>query len=982
MQMIASANASAARGMGHSRHPSLAGLPVHNFDHVFGGMSVAMGQRGMQHGLSKLEMGNGADFNSGLRTAPAFGPFNSNEFDFESLLFGRSSTINPNALHYNDSPQSMNVEQQSPFPSTLNDAAPSQPFDDNLDWVSGFEHQMTFQNNENVIDGSSPSAMSTTSQSGISDVMVDGSNHPAPAGTSTMWQPSLMGPPQMTNPFAMDLNGSVFPDLLNGAPVSPQPASQKINDPYFSTPPPSLSSMPSSVTGHHTQNINIPQGFNAGPETPPSTTAGNHGASPVTTISEYTRIAIVNTLAKTQPFGRKQALRTAPNPQDGQPEQFKLPSVSALQRYVTAYLNFFHPHLPFLHVPTLHFDMSKPTVDDEDGGVGGRCCLVLGMSMIGSLYERDYDASSHLFDLSKKMIFLFLEDRRKHEMNRAADARRSTPSGDGSQPSDDGSDTPLWLVQAMLLNVTYGHNVMDKIATDIASMHISALIGLAQAAGLAKQVKLHVPDMQDVQMMDDPNWSRRKERLEDEQWLEWKRMEERKRTLFSIFLLSSLLVTAYNHAPALTNSEIGLDLPCDEEFFAAESSAAFFARGGIKGASHNTPQFRDALAELLHPNDRDQSELALHSTTMAYSSISNPGRLPSSKLQPSSYALLLLIYALHNYIWETRQRHHNKVWTNEETERMHRHIEPALRAWQVAWASNPRHSVERPNPFGLGPLPADSIPLLDLAYVRLFVNLSRAKEKFWERDWVGMAEEIARGSQVMENADNPGSSSSSSGAEDAALDPTPDSVMADSPGPQTASIDFAKFSGPNDNLSSAERFTSRREKHLRKASFFAADSLIMADRLGISFADRPGGELPLQVALCAFDCAQVLCEWVATLQDRVGPYLGILGYDDIDFGQMPAIMMLEEDDIKLLEKVKTILESIETKAKVHLAAANVKDFCFEEEGGFVAKLLRVIGLMMSNAGVWQVYQVIAQCLDSQAVHARMRAQRSVKSASE
>lgn len=93
-------------------------------------------------------------------------------------------------------------------------------------------------------------------------------------------------------------------------------------------------------------------------------------------------------------------------------------------------------------------------------------------------------------------------------------------------------------------------------------------------------------------------------------------------------------------------------------------------------------------------------------------------------LKPSTFGCLILINALHNYIWETRQRHHNKLWTNEETDKMHRHIEPALKAWQVAWESNPHHSVERPNPFGKGPMSADAIPLLDLAYVRLFVNLS------------------------------------------------------------------------------------------------------------------------------------------------------------------------------------------------------------------------------------------------------------------
>src|SRR5204863_6225934 len=87
----------------------------------------------------------------------------------------------------------------------------------------------------------------------------------------------------------------------------------------------------------------------------------------------------------------------------------------------------------------------------------------------------------------------------------------------------------------------------------------------------------------------------------------------------------------------------------------------------------------------------------------------------------------------------------------------HAHIEPALRAWQSSWSSNPRHSLERPNPFGLGPLSADSIPLLDLAYIRLFVNLGRSKEAFWQQDWNAMAEELARGSETIQfTHDSPG----------------------------------------------------------------------------------------------------------------------------------------------------------------------------------------------------------------------------------
>ncbi|KAK8061119.1 hypothetical protein PG997_015340 [Apiospora hydei] len=142
---------------------------------------------------------------------------------------------------------------------------------------------MSFSNpNDNAVDGSSPSAMSTTSQSGISDVMLDGSNHHPVVTTSSssIWQPAVsMGPPM--NPFSMDMNGSVFPDLMTGAPVSPQPPHKTMNDVYFSTPPPSMSSLsPSLVPGLNTQNLNQTMSFGTGPETPTSMNGTHQGPSP------------------------------------------------------------------------------------------------------------------------------------------------------------------------------------------------------------------------------------------------------------------------------------------------------------------------------------------------------------------------------------------------------------------------------------------------------------------------------------------------------------------------------------------------------------------------------------------------------------------------------------------------------------------------------------------------------------------------------
>ncbi|KAI5918418.1 fungal-specific transcription factor domain-containing protein [Camillea tinctor] len=1007
VQMIAAANASVARSQHmpaahHSRHQSLVGLPMHNMEHAFAGMSSVMGHRGMSHGLPKLEthgIGN-MDFNAGLRTAPPL-PYQA-EFDFEGLLFSPpSSTINPNALHYTESP-SMSLDATSPFGTGMADMSTSQHVDDSFDWLTGFEHQMSFNHpSENAVDGSSPSAMSTTSQSGISDVMLDGSNNTTvTTATSSIWQPAIMGPPQMASPFSMDMSSTVFPDLLNGAPVSPQPGSQKsMNDIYFSTPPPSMNSLsPSMMPGLTTQNLNQALNFGSGPETPTSISGGHQTHSPVTTITDNTRNALVSALSQCAPYaGRKYSF---PSPNSPMSPQFQnnseavsdnvknLPSTHDLQRYVGSYLRYCHPHLPFLHIPTLSFDAPPGPSNGRSNTVGGSGCLILSMAAIGALYEMDRSQSLELFDMAKKMIQLYLEERRKADM-RKADFRRTPSSDHGSQGPESFVHTPLWLVQAMLLNVVYGHNCGDKTANDIASTHSAALVSLAQAAGLLKPVKIDSPDVREIQLNDaEGNWNGgiKAESEEQAEWIRWKTIEERKRTVYVIFILSSLLVAAYNHTPALTNSELLLELPCDEEFFAAESAAAFHLKGGVRAAGHNRMTFHEALGELLRTNEKQQ-KLAFGSGHQPFGSAVNLHDMPKGELKPSTLGCLILINALHNYIWETRQRHHNKIWTNEETEKMHRHIEPALKAWQSAWASNPHHSLERPNPFGMGPLSADAIPLLDLAYIRLFVNMSRTKEKFWHRDWQGLAEELSRGSEVVQHAEHsPNSNAESTDLSEASA---ASSIFTDSPPTQSSSPEFsaAKFPPATPSQSQPQnqsnRSTSRREKHLRKAAFYAADSLSMSDKLGVTFAEFTSRELPVQSAMCSFDCAQVLAEWIATLQDRVGRYLGILGKDDVDLTGVPAIMLLEDEDLKLIAKIQGLLASAEMKMSVDMMNGSVNRSIDSRlqlnntPGGYATKILRVTAYMLDKSAVWPVLHLMAQCLESHANFMRMRADKSI-----
>lgn len=918
----------------HSRHPSLMGLQGFHqasFDNPYSGMAVAMGHRHMPNGALRVET-RGLPFESGPITAPVHNPWWN---DYSGSMF--SGTINPNMLHDAHSPQ---IDPISPPFNGIPDLNPTSPFDNfGLEslMIGGVGNSPSFptgffNNNVNdsaVVDGSSSSAISTASPGGMSDAMIDGSNNPASTApmTTSPWAPTLMSP--QTHAFGVDYNTNHgFPDLMSG---SPHPMQSHLGNDAFFTPPPSQhSSSLQDMSFLTPQSSHMDQFAASGPKTPSSINGiNNHGTSPVATITDSTRNAILGALSSTAALSstlssRKPSftLKTAPfsphapNSTPVQDSPNDLPDTQNLQRFVAAYITYFHPHLPFLHLPTLSFETPTRAAKSSTSHVGGPACLVLSMAAIGALYETEHDQAQKLFELAKKMIQTYLDQRRRATVRKAY-----APDQDCPDSRDGSADTPLWLVQSMLLNVVFGHNCADKLAGEIASTHCAALVSLAQGADLYSP-----PKDDDVDVDVD----------EQEAWLRWKTTEERKRTLYAIFILSSILVAAYNHPPTLTNPEIILDLPCDEEFFDAESSVIFNARGGVAGASRDVVSLQDAFVDLMRTHEKQlkQRRMSMQSGQRLGSVLNNPNELPQSNLRPSAFGCLILIHSIHNYIWETRQRHHNKVWTPEETEKMHRVIEPALNAWHAAWERTPYHSAKRPNPSNKGILSADAIPMLQLAHVRLFVNLGRSKEKFWQRDWQGLADELRRGSEVTQHAE-----------------PSPQPMMDErmdmlsATGFGIAELDTRQFlSGPSQTALSIDMTTSR-EKLLRKAAYFAADTLSTADKLDLTFADLTSRELPLQSAMCTFDCAQVLAEWVATLQDRVGQYIGgILGQDDIDIYQVPAVMFLDEDDTRLLQKVREVMQGWEKRLPM--------EFVSGIQGGYAVKILKVTAYMFDKADVW------------------------------
>jgi hypothetical protein len=251
-QMAASTQAARANPISHVRHPSLSGLP--HTDHSYApmaGMAAAMHQRAMTHQLPKLDTHgiHAAPYidNMALRTAPALGFYN---YGAQENFF---PTINPNALHYSESAAAhlpfdlMGAFSTSNFgdpASTFGDLSAT-TFEDSPEWVSSvFDSHMSFGNRRERSASSSVSSMSK--DSGLSDLMLDGSNQHH-NGTPSLWSTSsMMSHPHMAS-FSLGMHSPSL-DMLAPHTLSPQVSDpQPATEPFPSPVPAVLATIDPSV---------------------------------------------------------------------------------------------------------------------------------------------------------------------------------------------------------------------------------------------------------------------------------------------------------------------------------------------------------------------------------------------------------------------------------------------------------------------------------------------------------------------------------------------------------------------------------------------------------------------------------------------------------------------------------------------------------------------------------------------------------------
>ncbi|QMW45760.1 hypothetical protein G4B11_009215, partial [Aspergillus flavus] len=359
---------------------------------------------------------------------------------------------------------------------------------------------------------------------------------------------------------------------------------------------------------------------------------------------------------------------------------FVLPSRHTLTRYLTSFFDGFHPHLPYLHLPTLRINERAPE-------------LVLALMTIGAQYRFEHRNAERLFYASKAIVLHKLS-KETHTplaayngiiqipLDSIRELSQRTGQATALSPSENDLGMSAWrqieTIRTLLTLMGYATWEKSELVQEAFSLQ-GLLVRCLREFGLTENITV-VP------------------RHSPMQWHEWAEEESIRRTRFISFCFVHVHSIAYNIYPVLRSSEVHLRLPCSTKEWKATTAQEWELAQKEVGAQQLF--FQDALALLLQPSR----------TTVLLDPIPAP---------LGNYILL------HGLLQRIHLVSELSLPTGDQalalpTEELNK-LERALRSWTSVWQQAPESSLDPHN--DNGPIPFTSSSLLGLAYVRLSLNL-------------------------------------------------------------------------------------------------------------------------------------------------------------------------------------------------------------------------------------------------------------------
>lgn len=384
----------------------------------------------------------------------------------------------------------------------------------------------------------------------------------------------------------------------------------------------------------------------------------------------------------------RQLLLDAISQFDSVPSGFRLPTRLTLARYVRAYVDGFHEHLPFLHIPS----MSVASCSVE---------LILAMAAVGAQYCFEAEEGLGLFHAARAIA----SQRIRRRDARIAAAERGQAHSAVS-PYEYAASTPSARGRsASISNYTFNGPLglpSDRDTSSIPSSSKEDLMQSAQALLVLmamatwakhKEILREALAIQSIlaSLVRDDGLRLAPDHEAPKTWQEWARFESVLRTKYIVFCFFNLHCIVYDIPPLILNSELNMRLPCDSGLFKASTEAQW--REESKRVDHQPMQFQNALRRLFHGNNGEPT----------------PGH--------SAMGNYVLIHAIIQHIFFVRQSARCRFDSPDLTADEVTPLDQAVRNWQSGWKRSPESSLNPLDPNG--PVAFNSTALLRLAYIRL-----------------------------------------------------------------------------------------------------------------------------------------------------------------------------------------------------------------------------------------------------------------------
>ncbi|KAJ5165422.1 Transcription factor [Penicillium coprophilum] len=376
---------------------------------------------------------------------------------------------------------------------------------------------------------------------------------------------------------------------------------------------------------------------------------------------------------------------------------FVLPSRHTLTRYLTSYFEGFHPHLPFMHIPTFNINDRAPEV-------------VLAIMTIGAQYRFEHRNAERIFHVSKAVLFERMSREPRFPAKPSYNSGSQVPLGISpysnfdqslTQPQVSAERTAVWkqIEITRCLLILMGYSTWESARLVQEAFHLQGLL---------------VRHLREAGLTEDTIRSDPRTPLD---WYEWADQESARRTKLIAFCFIHVHSVAYNAYPSLRSNEIHLRLPCSTVEWTASTAAEWEAAQRERG-----PQqlfFQDALTLLLQKSRSaiplDPIPAPLGNYILLHGLLQRIHLVSELSLPNGNQSTTLPTEELN----KLEQVHYSQMSPKSNSNNLfHRR---ALRSWTSVWQQAPESSLDPQN--ANGPIPFTSSAFLGLAYVRLSLNL-------------------------------------------------------------------------------------------------------------------------------------------------------------------------------------------------------------------------------------------------------------------